>query len=52
MKSVPGWIIAFIITGLVALGGLGFWYWGATSGSGRPDDGPVEKIIGQHRPQM
>ena len=45
MKSVPGWIIAFIITGLVALGGLGFWYWGAPSGSVGPHDGPVEKII-------
>jgi ABC-type nitrate/sulfonate/bicarbonate transport system substrate-binding protein len=44
MKFVPGWIVAFIITGLVALGGLGFWYWGVPSGSLRPHDGPVEKI--------
>ena len=52
MKSVPGWIIAFIITGLVALGGLGFWYWGTLSGSVRPHTGPVEKINRQHRRQM
>ena len=44
MKSVPGWIIAFIISGLVALGGLGFWYWGTLSESVRPHTGPVEKI--------
>jgi ABC-type nitrate/sulfonate/bicarbonate transport system substrate-binding protein len=44
MKFIPGWIIVFIITGLMALGGLGFWYWGAPSGSVGPHDGPVEKI--------
>ncbi len=44
MKTATGWIIVFAMAGLVALGGLGFWYWGTPSGSVQPPVGPVEKI--------
>ncbi|MFA5112107.1 MAG: NrtA/SsuA/CpmA family ABC transporter substrate-binding protein [Desulfobaccales bacterium] len=44
MKTVTGWIIAFITAGLAALGGLTFWYWATPAQSLRPYAGPAEKI--------
>lgn len=50
MKTVRGLIIVFAIAGLVALGGLSFWYWGTPSGSLLAFGRAMEKITLSNSP--